>query len=174
MIEDELEQAISGKVGARRRSIPQCGAGTRSCAGSRRQIPEVSPFPASLPSGDPFHPQRGVTRMRAHVRPISPSHYNVLRASRERHRPSLGGIRSAGCPRRKKNRGEHHASWLHAGSGHGRCARAATPAYAVIELQWWHAMTGATTIIVKLWPTSSTPPERIQGRADLQGQLSRP
>ncbi len=49
----------------------------------------------------------------------------------------------------------------------------ATPAYAATEIQWWHAMTGANNDVVdKLAEEFNASAEGLQGRPDLQGQLS--
>ena len=48
----------------------------------------------------------------------------------------------------------------------------ATPAYAQIEIQWWHAMTGGNNQVIVQLLRSSTPRRRIQSRSELQGQLS--
>ena len=59
-----------------------------------------------------------------------------------------------------------------------RCCRhagaSASPAQAVTEIQWWHAMTGGNNdVIVKLADRLQRLAERLQGGPDLQGQLSR-
>ena len=46
-------------------------------------------------------------------------------------------------------------------------------AFAVTEIQWWHAMTGANNEVVEtLVEGIQREPERLQGRAGLQGHLS--
>jgi hypothetical protein len=49
-----------------------------------------------------------------------------------------------------------------------------TPAFAVTEISWWHAMTGANNEVVDN-PVEGIQrqPERLQGDARLQGHLSR-
>ena len=50
-------------------------------------------------------------------------------------------------------------------------AACAAPAAAQTEIQWWLAMTGALGDVVKL-ATDSTRAEGVQGRTDVQGELS--
>jgi sn-glycerol 3-phosphate transport system substrate-binding protein len=47
-----------------------------------------------------------------------------------------------------------------------------TSAFAVTEISWWHAMTGANNEVVETFPRIQREPERLQDYACLQGHLS--
>src|SRR4051794_7527526 len=93
-----------------------------------------------------WRPNRGASATRnsvtfaalCHFRPVSSRFYNVLRAPRERHRRLLGGKNPPGDQTRRT--GMVRGFML--GAVTALALAAATPAHAVIELQWWHAMTG--------------------------------
>src|SRR4029077_8300454 len=72
-----------------------------------------------------------------------------LHTSRVRHRPSLAGIGPAG---RLRGTTRENTMFRRFTLGAATAvALMATPAYAVTELQWWHAMTGGNNdVIVKL------------------------
>ncbi len=59
-------------------------------------------------------------------------------------------------------------------SNRGRAGVRASPALAVTEIQWWHAMTGGNNDVVnKLAEDFNASAVRLQGRPDLQGRLCR-
>ncbi len=85
--------------------------------------------------------------------------------------------KTAGCPsrippRRNSCRTASGASARRA--GWRRCWRSRRTAQAVTEIQWWHAMTGAQQRPrQRARQEIQRQPERLQGHAGLQGQLSR-
>ena len=66
----------------------------------------------------------------------------------------------------------HGTSTIRRSGGGGCCAGARTPAHAVTELQWWHAMTGGNNDIVNKLAEEFNASQST-GRSDLQGRLSR-
>src|ERR1051325_2611776 len=92
---------------------------SRTAAGTAviRSPSEAPPLEDAIPV-EQRAPERPGFAALCHFRPVLSRFYNVLRASRERHRPLLGGR-----PEEIRTRRTWDGSWLHAGGGDGNFAR---------------------------------------------------
>src|SRR5947209_1475585 len=107
--------------------MPQCGAATSFCAGSRRPIPNLP-----LPS-------HSCLAVQCATRVTGPS------------LPIVSRIGSGGATAGEQYKENNMFRGFMLGAATAVALSASMPAHAVTELQWWHAMTGGNNdVIVKL------------------------